>query len=78
MENWLIQLIVKEAGRRFKPNQKVRYFTGYRKGTGKKMVMTPPFEKGEVLDYDSNQKRYKIRNSDGKEVYVHPRNLAHD
>ena len=75
MTNWLVQLVHKEA-RRFKPNDKVRYFVNPQKGKGRGIVLTPSFRPATVLDYDSEQRRYKIRdNEEGSEVYTHPRNL---
>lgn len=77
--NWLVSHLMKESrNRRFRPNDKVRYFTDSRKGTGKGIVLTPTFNKGVVQDYSSESRRYQIRNSNDEIVDVHPRNLIPD
>lgn len=77
--NWLIGHLVKEArGRRFNPNDRVRYFTENRKGKGKGLVLTPSFSKGTVMDFDSENRRYKVRNDKEEVIDVHPRNLIPD
>ena len=74
--NWFIQILQKEArGRRFRANDRVRYFTEGRKGKGD-IVITPRFMKGTVTEYDSEGRRYKVRGSDGLDVDVHPRNMV--
>ena len=74
--NWLITHLLKEArGRKFNPQDKVRYFTENRKGTGKGVVLTPSFNKGTVVDFDQNSRRYKVKNNENAIVDVHPRNL---
>ena len=72
--NWLITHLLKE-GRKFNPQDKVRYFTENRKGTGKGVVLTPSFNKGTVVDFDQNLRRYKVKNNENTIVDVHPRNL---
>jgi len=77
--NWfLVQLIKEDRGRRFKANDKVRYFTDKLKGKGKGIVLTPSFLKGTVVDFDRNARRYKVRNHKDELVDVHPRNLIPD
>jgi len=74
--NWLITHLIKEAkGRRFRAEDRVRYFTDNRKGKGKGIVLTPSFNKGTVVDYDSDGRRYRVRNESGDIMDVHPRNL---
>lgn len=68
----------KEARRRFKENDRVRYFTKNRKGTGKGIVLTPSFSKGTVVDFDGEKRRYKVKEDSGLETEVHPRNLVPD
>ncbi len=76
--NWFIHMLQKEArGRRFRANDRVRYFTEGRKGKGD-IVITPRFMKGTVTDYDAEGRRYKVRGSDGSDVDVHPRNIVPD
>jgi len=72
--NWLIKTLQKEA-RRFRQNDDVRYFTQGRKGKNN-VVLTPVFQKGRVVDYDAEQRRYKIMGEDNEELFVHPRNLV--
>lgn len=74
MDNWLI----KYCRRRFKPNDKVRFFTDTRKGKGKGIVLTPNFSKGEVLDYDPEQKKYVVIDKNKKPMPIHPRNIYLD
>lgn len=79
--NWLMTLLTKEAaGRRWKPGDKVRFFTAPRKGKGS-VVLTPYFQKGRVRDFDSKNKKYKVETTDDdnnvvEEHDVHPRNLV--
>jgi hypothetical protein len=74
--NWLIRLLLKEARtRKFRPGDKVRFLTNPRKGTGRGIVLMPDFAKGEVLDYDSTNRSYRIRSDEG-ELSVHPRNIV--
>ena len=76
--NWLINTLQKEA-RRFNPDDYVRYFLQNRKGRGKGIVITPSFNKGKVLDFDAEMKKYRILDeSNNEEVFVHPRNLVPD
>lgn len=74
---WLINILTKEARkRRFSPDDTVRYFTEGRKGKGRGIVLTPNFNKGTVVNYDSETKNYRIRDSKtNEEMDVHPRNL---
>lgn len=73
MNNWISKIINKEA-RRFKPNDRVRFFTQNRKGHGKGIVLTPNFQRGSVINYDSSSRRYIV--NDGNENHeVHPRNI---
>lgn len=75
--NWFIGQLVKEAGRRrFRSDDRVRYFTKNRKGDG--VVLTPSFNKGVVVDFDSSGRRYKIKNDANEIVDVHPRNIIPD
>lgn len=77
--NWLINILVKEARhRRFKSDDKVRFFKTPRKGTGKGVVLTPSFGRGTVVEYDADAKRYKVKNDTGEDIEVHPRNLMPD
>lgn len=77
--NWLINVLLKEARhRRFRSDDKVRFFKSPRKGTGKGVVITPSFGRGKVVDYNPDMKRYRIRDDAGEEVDVHPRNLMPD
>lgn len=77
--NWLITHLIKEArGRRFRSQDQIRYFTDSRKGKGKGIVLTPSFNKGTVVDFDNEQRRYKVRNESGEIIDVHPRNLIPD
>ena len=77
--NWLITQLIKEArGRRFNVDDKIRYFTDKLKGKGKNVVLTPPFTKGTVVQYDNEARRYKVRNDRDEVVDVHPRNIIPD
>lgn len=77
--NWLITQLIKEArDRRFTANDRVRYFTERRKGKGKGVVLTPSFTKGTVVDYNNEERRYKVRNDNNEVIDVHPRNLIPD
>ena len=77
--NWLLSHLIKEAkGRKFSPNDKVRYFTENRKGKGKGVILTPSFSKGTVVDFDSSNRRYKVKNNNEEIIDVHPRNLIPD
>jgi len=71
--NWLQKI----SRRRFKPNDSVRFFTSPRKGKGKNIVLTPSFQKGKVVDFDAETRRYKV-DTDGNIYDVHPRNIVHD
>lgn len=74
--SWLIRVFKKDA-RRFRSNDKVRFFTDKRKGTGKNIVITPNFQKGHVVDFQSDSRKYLV--NDGTNVHeVHPRNLMPD
>ncbi len=74
--NWFIDHLYKDArGRRFSRDDRVRYFTEKRKGKGKNVVLTPAFSRGTVVDFDNNQRVYKVRNNDDEIVDIHPRNL---
>ena len=76
--NWLIEHLYKEAkGRRFNADDRIRYFTEKRKGKGN-VVITPSFSKGTVVDFDKDQRRYKVRNDRDEMIDVHPRNLIPD
>ena len=75
--NWFIHILQKEArNRRFKQNDRVRYFTDHRKGKG--LVLTPPMSRGLVKEWDSENKRYRVQHDDGTEIDVHPRNIIVD
>ncbi len=78
--NWWVRYLAKEATRRrFRSDDRVRYFTDSRKGKGKGIVLTPSFSKGTVMDYDSDQKHYRIRDHKSEEEFlVHPRNIIPD
>lgn len=77
--NWLVTQLIKEArGRRFNPDDKVRYFTDKLKGKGKGVVLTPSFTKGTVVDFDNEARRYKVRNNKDEVIDVHPRNIIPD
>jgi hypothetical protein len=77
--NWLITHLIKEArGRRFRAQDRVRYFTDTRKGKGRGIVLTPSFNKGTVVDFDGEQRRYKVRNEAGEILDIHPRNIIPD
>ncbi len=77
--NWLIDGLLKEArGRRFNADDRVRYFTENRKGKGHGIVLTPSFSKGTVVEYDTDNRRYKVRNNAEEIVDVHPRNIMTD
>lgn len=77
--NWFVQILQKEArNRRFNPEDRVRYFTGLRKGKGKGLVMTPPMSYGRVKHWDDVNRRYRIVDDAGLETDVHPRNLIPD
>lgn len=77
--NWFIHVLQKEArGRRYRPNDAVRYFSDSRKGKGKGIVLTPPMSYGRVKEWDQDTKRYKILHNDGTETDVHPRNIIPD
>lgn len=76
--NWLNHILQKEArGRKFRPGDKVRFLTNPRKGKGRGIVLMPDFGRGEVVDYDSDQKSYRVR-SDNDELTIHPRNIVPD
>jgi len=78
--NWLFKILLKEAqGRRFRTDDRVRYFTDSQKGKGKGVVLTPKFNRGTVLDFDSERRRYRVKNDRTNEEFdVHPRNLIPD
>ena len=77
--NWLVSHLMKEArGRRFNPQDKVRYFTEGRKGKGRGIVLTPTFSKGTVVDFDPEKRHYRIKNNNDEIVDIHPRNLVPD
>lgn len=77
--NWLITHLMKEArGRRFRSEDRVRYFTDSRKGKGKGIVLTPSFNRGTVVDFDNEGRRYKVRSESGEVIDVHPRNIMPD
>ena len=77
--NWLINILIKEARhRRFRSDDKVRFFKTPRKGTGRGVVLTPSFGRGKVVDYDAESKRYRIKDDSGEDVDVHPRNIMQD
>jgi hypothetical protein len=77
--NWLVEHLMKEArGRRFRPNDRVRYFTENRKGKGKGVVLTPSFARGEVLDFNPESRQYSVRNENNEVLDIHPRNLVPD
>ncbi len=75
--NWFIDVIQKEARhRRFRVNDKVRFFTRGRKNN--KVVLTPEFNKGTVVDYNGEMRRYIVRNDSEEQFEVHPRNIIPD
>ncbi|MHA2279278.1 MAG: hypothetical protein ACXAC5_00090 [Promethearchaeota archaeon] len=77
--NWFVEYLIKEArGRRFRPTDRVRYFTENRKGKGKGVVLTPSFSRGEVVDFNSDTRQYSVRNEQNEVIDVHPRNLIPD
>lgn len=77
--NWFISYLIKEAkGRRFSPDDRIRYFTHNRKGKGKGVVLTPSFNKGTVVNFDGENRRYQVRNDNDELIDVHPRNLIPD
>ncbi len=78
--NWLVKILLKEAQtRRFRTDDRVRYFTDSQKGKGKGVVLTPRFNRGTVLDFDSESRRYRVKNDRTNEEFdVHPRNLIPD
>jgi len=77
--NWLISHMIKEArGRRFNPQDKVRYFTEGRKGKGRNIVLTPSFSRGTVVDFDTEKRRYRVKNNKDEVMDVHPRNIMPD
>lgn len=77
--NWLVSVLQKEArGRRFKPNDKVRFFTDPRKGTGNNIILTPNFQRGQVLNYKEDNRRYVVVNDSKEQFEVHPRNIMPD
>jgi hypothetical protein len=77
--NWLIGQLLKEArGRRFRPKDRVRYFTDSRKGKGRGVVLTPSFSRGEVVDFNPDTRQYSVRNDKDETIEVHPRNLIPD
>jgi len=77
--NWLIGQLLKEArGRRFRPKDRVRYFTDSRKGKGKGVVLTPSFSRGEVVDFNPDSRQYSVKNDRDEVIDVHPRNLIPD
>jgi hypothetical protein len=75
--NWLINILTKEA-RRYKENDRIRYFVQNRKGKGKGIVLTPNFQKGTVVKYNPDVRRYVVRNDVGEHSDVHPRNIVPD
>lgn len=76
--NWLIEHLTKEArGRRFYPQDRIRYFTEKRKGKGD-VVLTPSFSRGVVLDFDTEKHHYRVKNNADEIIEVHPRNLIPD
>lgn len=76
--NWLTKIVNKQARRRYRPGDKVRYFTKSQKGTGKGHVLTPPYERGTVQDFDPVARRYSIISEAGETVVMHPKNLTWD
>lgn len=77
--NWLIGHLLKEArGRRFESDDRVRYFTEKRKGKGKGVVLSPSFNKGTVVDFDRDSRRYKVKNDRDEILDIHPRNIVPD
>lgn len=76
--SWLTTLMIKESRRRrFRPNDKVRYFTEGRKGHNR-VVLTPKYEKGVVQDWDPQTRRYRIVDEKGGVQQVHPQNVMLD
>lgn len=77
--NWFVQILYKEArGRRFRQNDRIRYFTDHRKGKGQGLVITPPMSRGVVKDWNAENRRYRVLHDDGSEIDVHPRNIIVD
>lgn len=75
--NWFTRVLQKEA-RRFRSDDKVRFFTNPRKGRGRGLVHTPPMSYGRVVDWDSDNKRYRVVDNSGEHIEVHPRNIVPD
>lgn len=75
--NWFIKCLQKEARRRYRSNDKVRFFTEQRKGRGKGIVFTPNFQKGQIIDYQPDARRYII-NDGNTDHSIHPRNIVPD
>lgn len=76
--SWLTTLMIKESRRRrFRANDKVRYFTEGRKGHNQ-VVLTPKFEKGVVQDFDQQTRRYLVLDDSGQVQQVHPQNIILD
>jgi hypothetical protein len=76
--SWLRDVFTKDARqRRFRAKDKVRYFTDGRRGHNK-VVLSPRFERGVVLDWDPNGHRYNVQNETGDVIQVHPQNIVHD
>jgi len=74
--NWFFHILQKEAKhRRYKPEDRVRYFTKQRGGN---IVLTPHFYKGKIKDFNSETRRYIVEHDDGTEIDVHPRNIVPD
>lgn len=77
--NWFVHILHKEArGRRFRENDRVRYFKDRRKGTGQGLVFTPPMSRGMVKEWDADNRRYRVQHDDGTVIDVHPRNIIVD
>lgn len=75
--NWFISYLHKYA-RRFKPQDRVRYFTRGLKGKGKGIVVSPYSARGTVVDYNPNVRRYTVLDEGGENIDVHPRNIVPD
>ncbi len=78
--NWFIYRLTKESvNRRFHSNDRVRFFTEKSKDKGRGIIITPKFRRGTVLDFNSENRQYLVRDNDTNEEHaIHPRNLVPD
>ncbi len=74
--NWLITVLQKEArGRRYRAEDRVRFFSDAPKGKGKGVIFSPKFTRGRVVDFDGDTRRYRVVTDDNQEMDIHPRNI---